>query len=356
MKRSPRSLVFGIVIAGVVGAMAQGGSWVDQRVHSPGLEANLIGTRPDPLVRVYLPPGYDAEPERRYPVLYLLHGITNTASSMGYIKGQADELLAAGEIEPLIIVTATAWNRYGGGLYSNSTTIGRWEDTYTHDLIDYVDGTFRTLARRESRGIAGWSMGGYGAVKLAMRHPDLYGAAYGVNSCCLSFEAMFMELYRQALIDADRLTSAFGFDSNSFDVRLAIAAAAAFAANSEAEPFYADFPLTQDGTLIEDVWERWLEHDPVTMLPARAAGLQRVHLAFDAGDVDDEVTGSEEFAQALKAAGVPHRFQIYPGDHSSGVRERMRTHVLPFMDENLSSSLPSAVAEVTWAGVKQSIP
>lgn len=162
-----------------------------------------------------------------------------------------------------------------------------------------------------------------------------------------------MELDRQHVRDAGQVTMGLSFGSQFWKVQAAIAAGAAFAPNPEAEPFFADFPLAEDGSLVQDVWDRWLAHDPLTMVATHGEGLKLVHLALDMGDVDDVVAGNEEFSQALTAAGVPHRLEIYPGDHFSGIEGRMRTKVLPFMAEMLSSSVSSAVEEVSWAGVKE---
>jgi S-formylglutathione hydrolase len=339
-----------VAIAFFVPHAAQG-QWLDANVASPGLEGNLLGDDPAPLVRVHLPPGYETEPDQRYPVVYLLHGYLGDATNMGYVANQVDALVEAGTIEPLIIATPTAFNKYQGSFYTNSAVTGLWDDFITKDLVDYVDSNFRTLPQRESRGIAGYSMGGYGAIKLALLHPEVYGAAYAVSACCVSLEEQFMVQDRQHLLAA---ASATVFNGAHWLVKAQIAAAAAFSPNPEAEPFFADFPLAEDGSLRPDVWERWLQHDPLTLLATHASGLIDMRLGLDVGESDNIATGSHTFSEALTVMGVDHTFETYPGDHFSGIEGRVRNRVLPFMSDALRTEpVTTGVAPTAWAVVKR---
>jgi S-formylglutathione hydrolase len=142
------------------------------KIFGKSLEGNLMGETASPDVSIYLPPSYARERNRRYPVVYFLHGYTNT--DHGYFgpegrraDARAEAAFAAGAQE-LIIVTPNAMNAYGGSMYSNSVTAGNWEGYIAEDLVAYVDKNYRTRATRESRGISGHSMGGYGAIRIAM--------------------------------------------------------------------------------------------------------------------------------------------------------------------------------------------
>ena len=160
------------------------------QVRASGLEGNLLGDPSEQPVRVYLPPTYRTNAARRYPVLYLLQGYMGKPSEWtdGYqgmkLDQTMDSLIGAGARE-MIVVVPNGRNGYFGSFYLNSPVTGNWEDYLTRDLVSFIDGRYRTLAQAESRGIAGHSMGGYGALSLAMRHPDVYGATYGLSPCCI---------------------------------------------------------------------------------------------------------------------------------------------------------------------------
>lgn len=195
MKKLSVSILFWfILITAVVGASAQSGKIVNDEIHAVSLEGNLIGDSPNRSVLVYLPPGYEKQTKVRYAVVYLLHGFTDKANKTWVIENEGlrmnigavmDKLIAERKVRPMILVMPDGSNKFGGSFYTNSITTGNWEDYITRDLVNYVDKKYRTLRNAESRGIVGHSMGGYGAIKLAMKHPDIYGAVYGTSPCCL---------------------------------------------------------------------------------------------------------------------------------------------------------------------------
>ena len=158
------------------------------KVHGKSLEGNLLGDSPDRDVFVYLPPSYQTSRNRRYPVVYLLHGYGLNAeryvAAFG-IPDKADKDVAAGTAKEMILVNPDAFNKYNGSMYSSSPTNGDWETFITQELVAYIDSHYRTLATRESRGLAGHSMGGYGTLRLAMKYPEVYSSIYAMSSCCL---------------------------------------------------------------------------------------------------------------------------------------------------------------------------
>ena len=138
------------------------GQVVVDTVHSEALENNFLGDSPDRPVSIYLPPGYDSSPDKHYPVIYFLHsyGIDHTAFFGGYpwysvdFKTICDDLISSGEIDPMIVVSPNAYNKYWGSFYTNSSVTGNWGDFIVEDLINYIDRNFRTLPQKESRGLA----------------------------------------------------------------------------------------------------------------------------------------------------------------------------------------------------------
>jgi enterochelin esterase-like enzyme len=143
------------------------------RVESPALAGNLQGNDAQRDVHVYLPPGY-AKGNKRYPVVYFLHGYAVTAdvyvNDVLKIPAATDAAMSAGTPE-FIVVMPDAFTRFGGSFYGNSPVIGDWESWIAKDLVSWVDKKYRTVARREGRGLAGHSMGGYGTLRIGMKYP-----------------------------------------------------------------------------------------------------------------------------------------------------------------------------------------
>src|SRR5438876_830508 len=173
-------------------AFSQQGRLVREIVHGPSLEKNLTGESTNRNVSIYLPPSYDTSPNKRYPVVYLLHGIGDTEKEFtsawagnteewGTVQGLMNHGIGEGHFGEMIIVMPDARTKMMGSFFTNSSATGNWEDFIVKDLVSLIDQKYRTLARSESRGIAGHSMGGYGAIKLGMKHPDVFSVVYGMN-------------------------------------------------------------------------------------------------------------------------------------------------------------------------------
>ena len=159
------------------------------KVHGKSLEGNLEGDSPDRDVFVYLPPSYAANKSKRYPVAYLLHGYGLTADRwMPFTAMQetSDKLIASGAMKEMILVNPDAFTKYSGSMYSSSATIGDWETFIAEDLVSYIDGHYRTIPNRMSRGLGGHSMGGYGTIRIGMKRPDVFSSMYIMSACCLS--------------------------------------------------------------------------------------------------------------------------------------------------------------------------
>ena len=176
------------------------GRLVEVKVPAPSLKGNFLGDRTEQSVAVYLPPSYDASPAKRFPTLYLLHGFlvnnrlwTTNASQGMTLQSLMDGMIKSSKIREMIVVAPNGWNAYRGAFYTNSSVTGNWEDYMFRDLVQNIDANYRTIAKPQSRGIAGHSMGGYGAVTLAMKHPDVFSAVYALSPCCLGMGASFRQ-------------------------------------------------------------------------------------------------------------------------------------------------------------------
>ncbi len=325
------------------------GELVYQSVYSEALKNNLLGDPAYRSVIVYLPPAYH-ESDKRYPTVYLLHGYddTNTIWRDGFFQGfsvQAvvDRLIGEEKIQEMILVMPDGRNAYGGSYYINSSVTGNWGDFITKDLLEFIDETYRTLPKSESRGIAGHSMGGYGAIYLAARHPDVYSAVYGLSACCLSMEGD-VTAGNPEWVPTLRLTKRkelvrAGMYPNAF-----VSVAAAMSPNLENEPFLVDFPFKlAGGSVVPDAdgHEEWITRFPAESMDAFAGGFARLRgIGFDVGDTDPIThipLGSRTLSQALAARDIEHSFEQYQGDHTSRIGERLEKKVLPFFSEILVS-------------------
>jgi PKD repeat protein len=312
------------------------------KVFSPGLENNQLGDNPERGVRVYLPPGYFENSFKRYPVIYLLHGFLSDHNTwwegeLGEvnidIKEILDELISEEVIPPLIVAAPNSKNKYFGSKYTNSSTSGQWEDFITQDVVSYIDSHFRTLPDRESRGISGHSMGGKGAFTIAMKHPELFSVLYSHSAGMLDFESAFFGDRKEHLITASQLKKFTMADFFTYPLEVAscFACAPAYAPNPENPPVYGDFPITAEGEIIADTWQRWLQHDPYTMVSEYADKLKQVKILMDAGDVDNLRSSNELFAERLTELGISHEFELYAGGHYDRAAMRYGSSGFPFL-------------------------
>src|SRR6516162_6857861 len=158
------------------------------KVHGRALEGNLEGDAVDREVFVFLPPSYTNDRSRRYPVVYALHGYSIGAEQWSHeihVPQTIEGAFAQGAKE-MIVVLPDSKTIHNGSMYSSSVTTGDFEQFVAHDLVAYIDAHYRTLPNRESRGLVGHSMGGYGATRIGMKHADVFGSLYIMSPCCLS--------------------------------------------------------------------------------------------------------------------------------------------------------------------------
>ncbi len=306
-------------------------------VHSPAIEGNLEGESPDRAVLVVLPPTYRTEAKRRYPVVYALHGYSIGAEQwVGEIHvPQTIEGAFAKGAREVIVVLPDSKTAHNGSFYSSSVTVGDFETFVARDLVAHIDGHYRTIADRRSRGLAGHSMGGYGTARIGMKHPDVFGALYMMSPCCLSTRALGTpDATTEATLRA--LKSPADSASLSWGLRAQLATAAAWSPNPKAPPLYLDLPI-KDGQPQPDVLARWSANAPLAMLDQYAANLNRyAAIGIDVGDRDGLKDDAEKLHAGLDRYGIANSFQVYQGDHTSGVAGRVQDHMLPFFSRALA--------------------
>ncbi len=362
---------------------AASGSIVEIVVSAPSLEGNLLGDPAEQRLSVYLPPGYDDSPDRRYPVLYLLHGFTGTNRTWmiatdsaaagpaadprdggyqyaGFLSQERlDAILTSGGVPELIIVAPNGRNAFKHSFYVNSPVTGNWEDYVVNDVVSFIDANYRTLPTPASRGIAGHSGGANGALFLAMRHADVFGSVYAMAPCCsgrtFSLPPLedpdsgeptpfWRDVYTRvnALSSTDELPNTFTDRLEDFYVNEELAASAAFLPNEDRPPLYSDYLFEMsDGrlTLNDDALERRLALSVYRLIDQHESDLRSLNgILIDYGEHEmvDLVGGNAEFAEVLARRGIPFVLEVYEGgDHGNMVADRLESRGLSFFAESL---------------------
>ncbi len=306
------------------------GTVVTLRHVSKVLKANPLG---DPYIRdlnVYLPPGYENGGDH-YPVVYVLTGFTgrgqmllNDAAFQPNFADRMDRLIATETIRPMIVVMPDCFTYYGGSQYINSTATGRYEDYLTDEILPFVDTNFRTVANRDARAVMGKSSGGYGSLIMGMRHANTFSMV-----CSIAGDAYFEYCYPMDFAKAFRIikgdpkafmSKIWSTEKHVRDAHSAIntiGMAACYSPNGD------DFDLPFDletGVVRDEVWQRWLEHDPVRLAPKYAANLRSLKLLFlDAGRSDEFNldVGARILSKTLRDNGIEHIHEEFDGGHFS---------------------------------------
>jgi S-formylglutathione hydrolase FrmB len=312
------------------------------RVHGAALDGNLAGDDATRDVFVYLPPSYASSRSHRYPVVYFLHGYGATAERYAAfleLPKAIDQAIAAGNRE-MIVVLPDAYNTYNGSMYSSSLTTGDWETYVASDLVQYIDSHYRTLAKRESRGLAGHSMGGYGTVRIGMKRPDAFVALYAMSSCCLFNDPARdgAALQRAARERAGELAEPAASGAAAAFAKAPLAQAAAWAPNPSHPPEFFDLPYDKNGGLDAVVAGKWLANSPLVMVDQYVPALKRYRaIALDVGNEDRLAADNMKLEGALTRLRIEHTFEEYAGDHGNRIRERFATKLLPFFSQHLDS-------------------
>ena len=314
------------------------GTYQRIKVHGQSLAGNLSGDSPDRDVSVYLPPGYSSG-RQRYPVVYMLHGFTDSDDKwFGLIKHFVSvpanfEKAAASGARDMILVMPNAFTTFQGSFYSSSVTTGDWERFVARDLVAYVDSHYRTLATRDSRGLTGHSMGGYGALRIGMKYPEVFGSVYAMSACCL---AAPLATGGPEMAKAEAIRSVDEIAKADFRTKATWALAAAWSPNPKNAPLFVDLP-TKDGAVQSEVVAKWAANAPLAMLDQYVSNLKGLRsLAIDVGDRDRTITTtSKVLSEALQTYGIKHDFEVYDGDHVNGVARQLETKVFAFFSKNL---------------------
>jgi S-formylglutathione hydrolase FrmB len=306
------------------------------KVHGASLEGNLEGNDPNREVMVVLPPSYRTDPNRRYPVVYYLHGFAIDGENF-YNYMHVPEAVAhnAARGHEFIVVVPSTLTKMGGSMYGSSVTTGDFRAFIAKDLVAHIDSHYRTIATRDGRGLAGHSMGGYGTWVIGMTYPEVFDSIWAQSACCVSPRVENVE-------SATRLSQIpiEGVDQSGFGNRAALASMTAWSPNPANPPFFADFPLGKDanGQPIVDplVMAKWANNSPLAMVASHLPALRSFDaIGADVGDKDGLVGDDTLIHEELARFGIEHEWAIYPGTHTDKIGQRFSEVVLPFFAEHL---------------------
>lgn len=302
------------------------------KVHGEALEGNLEGNAVDRDVLVFLPPSYDKEKSRHYPVVYALHGYSIGAEQWAqeiHVPQTIEGAFAQGARE-CIVVLPDSKTVHGGSFYSSSVTTGDFEQFIAHDLVDYIDVHYRTIPDRLSRGLVGHSMGGYGATRIGMKHADVFGSLYIMSPAGMlppSPERMAREL--------ENVKTAEEAVQLPFGSRVQLASAAAWSPNPDNPPFYINLP-TKDGEPQPEVLAKWTANTVLAFIDQYIGNLRQYSaIGIDVGNQDGLQAGTVRLHEVLDEYGIENSFELYEGTHTSKMGVRFQNHVMPFFSQHL---------------------
>jgi S-formylglutathione hydrolase FrmB len=316
------------------------------KVHGAVLEGNLEGDAVDRDVFVFLPPSYQKEKHRRYPVVYALHGYSIGAEQWTHeihVPQTIEGAFAQGAQE-MIVVLPDSKTIYNGSMYSSSVTTGDFENYIAHDLVTYIDAHYRTIPERASRGLVGHSMGGYGASRIGMKHPDVFGSLYIMSPCCMSpmgggGPGPADRMKEMAIANEKKIAGAKSpSDAAALLPGFAaaqLATAAAWAPNPKNPPLYLDLP-TKDGVPVPEVQAKFTANAPLVFVHQYIGNLKQYRaIAMDVGDQDGLRVDAGKLHEILDRYGIANSFEVYPGTHTSAVADRFQNHVMKFFSQSL---------------------
>ena len=325
----------------IINAQNTLGTIVSRVIESKSLQNNG-GEKTNCKISVYLPPQYE-QSSQRYPVIYYLHGFSGTDSINPNMKTILDRGINLGKIRPYILVISNQKTLYDGSFYSNSSLIGNWSDFTAHDLVEYIDKNFRTIANRDSRGIAGHSMGGYGAFKIGMLFPDVFSSIYALSPGLLAFVKEFGPNSTSYKELGNIKTNEELF--KSYYPKVLVAVGRAWTPNLSNPPFYCDMPFTYEGDKMivnSSVLEKWQANMPVYMVDKYADNLRKltaIKMDWGRNDASRFPVQIGMLSQRLENLGINHYAEEYIGDHGNKIWTkdgRVLNDMLPFFNDYLN--------------------
>jgi enterochelin esterase-like enzyme len=287
------------------------------------LSTAVDGSNPTKDLIIYLPPSYYAS-EQRYPVVYFLHGYGELPLYIRmFEKGFNKSMQEAGNHEFIAVGVDGRTLGNGGSFYVNSPVIGPFEDYIIKEIVPYIDENYRTIANVESRGIAGFSMGGFGAVNLSLLHPEVFSSMFALCP---------------GLLKNDELEIAM--NSWRTDLGFLKAYGKAFAPNLESD-FLGDIPAMDQSEADLAIQDKWLNgfgnlEDKLDAYLAKNQPLKAIYIMYGLNDMYPWIpSGSKYFTELMTEKGIEFSVTETNGGHSIP-GTFAEDYIVPFFSKSLS--------------------
>jgi hypothetical protein len=326
----------------VIPATAASSKVESREIRSTNFAQSKIGTTPVRRMAIYLPPEYD-DSSRRYPVIYFFSDVREPFEHKG-AQALFDRAITAGMIGKFILVAVDMNTSLGSSWCVNSPATGNWEDFVIQELKPYIDTNFRTLPKRESQGVAGEFMGGHCAIRLGMRHPEVFGSVYALHPVGTGSGLKVLD----SLPDWDLMAKAKSLEDVRKDgySQIFTTIFQAFVPDPDKPPLFIDMPAHKVGDqLIIDtgITQRLRQNFFLeSLIPQYAENLKSLRgFKFDWGRSDlnqDHVYSNQAFTHKLNEFGIPHEAEEYNGvwgDKTWGDDGRIYNEVLPFFKKHM---------------------
>jgi S-formylglutathione hydrolase FrmB len=333
------------------------GTIVSEMMHVKALEGNLLGDPADRMIRVYLPKSYYAFPEKRFPVIYFLHGTPAWGGMLieqepyeyyfqaAQLPSRVDfpaegflpwlnGLIDNEGMKEAIVVMPDAQTRYGVSMYLNNPVQGNYEDYIVKELVDFVDRNYRTVPHFNWRAITGHCAGAIGALNIAMKHPKVFRY---VGALSPSHFPEPVVLYMAGFLTTeDQMWGIEGplpynpFAPFTFVNNSAYSLSQAWLPNPENPPYYCDLPIefvNGQPVIVPEMMEKWNAQSLFATVRQNRIGLKQLKtIYFDCGTNDDfGFEGNMILHMQLDEMHIKHQFETYdnPGTHISNLYEQL---------------------------------
>ncbi len=331
-------------------------SWDMVEIPAPSLQNSMLEKDANTqTIGIYLPPSYLSKPEKKFPVVYFLQGYGQSVSIDGYISDILNEGIKKDQIPEMIYVEISGKYLFNGSFYHNSKVTGNWEDFIVKDVISYLDNHYRTIAKSESRALCGHSMGGYGALEISMKHPEIYKVCYSMspglyNAKGLSESFMFANGGTiQSILNIIDTLSAYNKEEahkkymemveniEDWKTEATLAYGMSFAPNTDKAPYF-NYPVSISGkdTLINDnFWFQWEKgfgnvRDELIMNTENLRSLKQ--LTIDCGYNDEFrwiTKGTQYYTRKLEELRIPFQIKWHNGTHGSLFNQSIEEGLFP---------------------------
>lgn len=299
------------------------GSVVEAEIQSAAIAENLIDEKGTRKLFIYLPPSYSSG-DKTYPVVYFLHGYGDSPKSFMASYEQKLNMAFTDGAQEFILVALDGNNLTGGSFYVNSPVTGNWEDYVVKEVVDYMDTNYRTIADSASRGMSGYSMGGFGALYISLRHPDIF------NSTLVFCPGVFAE---------DSLDAVIASWTGWADVNKSYAQA--FSPNPGDPINHGNIISAKDIQDKNTTWSDWMNGysnwgKKLEDYVALNKPLKAIKLAYSPQDSFPWIpTGCKYLADLLEKNSVNYSTQEFDGGHVVPL-DGIENYFIPFFGENLT--------------------